>query len=80
MAIKARTFRDARGQAKSNPELAWCDVTHRGYAAAKLTPTRADVDWIAFDSVTTATATTPTITRSTAETTRDHGVGPWAFA
>ena len=63
----------------ANPELAWCDVTHRGYAAAKLTATQVDVDWVAFGSITTPVAPTPTITHSSAEATRDHGVGPWHF-
>ena len=64
----------------ANPELAWCDVTHRGYASAKLTPTRVDVDWFAFESVANPVAAAPTITRSSAEPTRTHGVGPWHFA
>lgn len=63
----------------ANEELAWCDLTHRGYCVAKLTPSRADVEWLGFDSIATPTAPEPKVTRSSAEATRDRGVGAWQF-
>lgn len=81
-----RTFSNATPEARAaailaaNPELAWCDVTRRGYACTRLTSARADVEWIGFDTVTTPTAPSPVIVRSSAEATRDRGVGPWHFA
>ena len=80
-----RTFRNAAPGAReaamvgANAELAWCDVTRRGYAVATLTREKVSVDWLAFESVTTPTAPTPTITKSSAEATRAHGVGKWQF-
>ncbi len=80
-----RTFRNAAPGAReaamvgANPELAWCDVSRRGYAVATLTPAQVDVEWLGFDSVATPVATAPTITRSSAPATRGHGVGKWEF-
>ncbi|MDX2233227.1 MAG: alkaline phosphatase D family protein [Hyphomonadaceae bacterium] len=64
----------------ANKELAWCDLSRRGYAVARLTRAAVDVEWIAFDDVRVATAPTPKITRSRAEATRTQGVGPWTFS
>jgi len=63
----------------ANEELAWCDLTHRGYSVAKLTRTRADVEWLAFESVATPAAPAPKVTRSSAEATANRGVGAWQF-
>lgn len=80
-----RTFNkrtpEERAQAfvSANPEIAWCDITHRGYSVVKLTRAGAAVEWIAFDNVLTRDAPVHSITRSTAEATRSHGVGAWHF-
>jgi alkaline phosphatase D len=63
----------------ANPDMAWCDIGSRGYAAATLTREKVEVDWVAFDSVRSADAPAPTITKSTAEASRANGVGKWAF-
>jgi alkaline phosphatase D len=60
----------------ANEELAWCDLTRRGYAVAKLTRARVETEWISFDSVASPTAGTPGIARTVAEASA-RGVGPW---
>jgi alkaline phosphatase D len=35
----------------ANPELRWCDTSHRGYMALTLTPERATNDWVFVDTV-----------------------------
>lgn len=69
----------ARAFVSANPELAWCDVTHRGYSTVKLTRAGAEVEWVAFDNVLTRDAQVRAITTSRAEATRAHGVGAWQF-
>ncbi len=68
-----------RAMLAANRELAWCDVTHRGYSTVKLTRAAAEVDWIAFENVATRDAPVASITKSRAEATRAHGVGAWQF-
>lgn len=77
------TYRSAAaGQRESafvaaNSEIAWCDMTNRGYAVAKLTRTACESEWVAFDSVRTAAMPAPKVTRLRAEATAKHGVGKW---
>lgn len=69
----------ARAFVGANPELAWCDVTHRGYAVVKLTRAGAETQWTAFENVLTRDAPVHSVTTSRAEATKSHGVGKWQF-
>lgn len=64
----------------ANEELAWCDVTRRGYATAKLTRTAAEAEWIGFEDITKPEPGARTVTRASVEASARHGVGPWRFA
>ncbi len=63
-----------------NPNLSWCDVTHRGYGAFTLTRAACEAEWVAFPSVREAAATTPVVTRLRASASAADGPGAWAAA
>jgi alkaline phosphatase D len=62
----------------ANPELAWCDVTHRGYGALRFTRAACEAEWVAFDSVRSSARNAPVITRMNAGA--NLGAGPSAWA
>ncbi len=77
--------RAAPGQRESlvrgaNPNMAWCDLTRRGYGAFKLTRSACAAEWIAFDSVREPIAPTPTVTRFSAAPSVSAGPGDWSVA
>jgi alkaline phosphatase D len=78
--VKGTPEERARAFVAANPELAWCDVTHRGFAVVKLTRAGVETQWIAFENVLTRDAPVHSVTVSRAEATRAHGVGAWHFA
>jgi alkaline phosphatase D len=41
----------AAAMVAANPELKWCDTSHRGYMAVTLTPDRASCDWVLLDTI-----------------------------
>lgn len=41
----------AAGLVAHNPELKWCDTSHRGYMALRLTPDRVTNDWVFLGTV-----------------------------
>jgi alkaline phosphatase D len=62
----------------ANPQLAYCDVTHRGYGALKFTPEACDAEWVAFADVRSQQLTSPTITRMTSVASQATGPGAWS--
>lgn len=63
----------------SNPHLAFCDLTNRGYATLKFTRTACEAEWIAFRDIRSPEAGTPTVTRMTSTASSAAGPGAWAL-
>lgn len=61
-----------------NPNLAWCDITHRGYAALRFTRAACVGEWLAFEDVRTPQAGTPVVTRFASAASATAGPGAWA--
>ncbi|MEQ1491931.1 MAG: alkaline phosphatase D family protein, partial [Terricaulis sp.] len=61
----------------ANPELAWCDVTNRGYGALKFTRDACEAEWVAFSSVREAETGAPSITRLSATPSAQSGPSAW---
>lgn len=62
----------------ANPNLAWCDLTKRGYGALKFTPTACQSEWVAFTDVRSPEAGTPEITRLVSEASTSAGPSGWS--
>lgn len=62
-----------------NPQLAWCDVTNRGYGVLRFTRDACAAEWRAVSSVREATRTAPSVTRLTTAASAT-GPQPWALA
>jgi alkaline phosphatase D len=62
----------------ANPQLAWCDLTHRGYGALRFTRTECAAEWLAFADVRTPQAGAPSITRINASASASGGPSAWA--
>jgi len=41
----------AAGLVAGNPELKWCDTSHRGYMALTITPEKVSNDWLFVDTI-----------------------------
>lgn len=63
----------------ANSQLAWCDVTNRGYGALKFTRAACESEWVAFGDVRTNQAEAPAITRFRAEASVGAGPGGWTL-
>lgn len=61
-----------------NPGLAFTDITHRGYAAMRLTRGACEAEWLAFADVRSPQAQAPSITRLTSEASQSAGPGRWS--
>lgn len=61
----------------ANPELAFCDVTSRGYAALRFTRSACETEWVAFDGVREPQAPAPRLTRISASPSASAGPGAW---
>jgi alkaline phosphatase D len=61
----------------ANPNLAWCDLTKRGYGALRFSRTACEAEWMAFEDVRTPQAGAPEITRLAAEATANAGPSAW---
>ncbi|MEQ1818721.1 MAG: alkaline phosphatase D family protein [Terricaulis sp.] len=61
----------------ANPELAWCDVTNRGYGALKFTRDACEAEWVAFSNVREAETGAPSITRLSATPSAQSGPSAW---
>ena len=64
----------------ANPQLAFCDLTCRGYGALRFTRAACDAEWIAFPDVRNPLPGTPTVTRMRAAASASAGPRPWAIA
>jgi len=62
----------------ANPDLVWCDVTHRGYGALTFTRTHCSGEWRAFNSVSTPQAPPPITTVFHSEASAGGGPGGWS--
>jgi alkaline phosphatase D len=62
----------------SNPELAYCDITNRGYGALKFTSEACEAEWVAFADVRTREFAAPAVTRMTAGASSAAGPGAWS--
>lgn len=62
----------------ANPELAWCDITNRGYGALKFTRGACEAEWVAFANVREAEAGAPTTTRFSATPSAQGGPSVWS--
>ncbi|MBN8607807.1 MAG: alkaline phosphatase D family protein [Caulobacterales bacterium] len=63
----------------SNPHMAFCDLTNRGYATLKFTRATCEAEWIAFDNVRVPQAPAPIITRFASAASIGAGPGAWAL-
>ncbi len=63
----------------ANPELAWCDLSHRGYGVFKLTRGACEAEWLAFADVRSPTPSAPSVTRLSAAASASAGPGTWAL-
>ncbi len=63
-----------------NPNLAWCDMTRRGYGAVKLTREACEAQWVAFDNVRVPTAGPPAVSRLVSAASASAGPGAWSVA
>lgn len=62
----------------SNPHMAFCDLTNRGYATLKFTRTTCEAEWLAFADVSTPLGAAPTVTRFASVASDSAGPGAWA--
>lgn len=62
----------------ANRNLAWCDITHRGYGALRFTREACEAQWLAFDNVRTPHMNAPVITRMNAAASLSAGPGAWS--
>jgi alkaline phosphatase D len=61
----------------ANAQLAFCDLTNRGYAALRFTRDACEAAWLAFNDVRSPLAGTPTVTRMRAAADVNGGPGAW---
>ena len=62
----------------ANPNLAWCDITHRGYATLRFTRESCDAEWVALADVRTPQASAFAVTRMNAAASVSAGPGAWS--
>ena len=63
----------------SNPHMAFCDLTNRGYGVLKFTQAACEAEWVAFADVRSAEAPAPSITRMSATPSAMSGPGSWVI-
>jgi alkaline phosphatase D len=63
----------------SNPHMAFCDLTNRGYGVLKFTRTTCESEWLAFPDIRSSQAPTPIVTRFAAVASASGGPGAWAL-
>jgi alkaline phosphatase D len=64
----------------ANSDLAWCDLTNRGYGAIKLTRASCEAEWIAFSSVRERERPTPVVTKIASQSSAASGPANWSAA
>lgn len=62
-----------------NPQLAFCDLTNRGYGVLKFTRTTCESEWLAFEDVRSPQAGAPVVTRFTSTASASGGPGAWTL-
>lgn len=62
----------------ANPNLAWCDATHRGYGVLRFTRTGCSAEWLAFDGIGAAEAPPPRLSLFQATPSARAGPSHWA--
>lgn len=62
----------------ANADLAWCDLTRRGYGALTFTHAGCEADWLAFNDVRTPRAGTPERTRLLSAASDAAGPSAWS--
>lgn len=62
---------------EANKELAWCDITNRGYTITQLTPQNVEATYVQLSDVTTSARPNATSKTIAAEARKGAGVGPW---
>lgn len=61
----------------ANKELAWCDITRRGYTITKVTPQRTEATYVQLSDITTPARPIATSKTIAAEARKGAGVGQW---
>jgi alkaline phosphatase D len=61
-----------------NADLAFCDLTNRGYATLRFTREACNAEWVAFNTVRTPQAPAPIVTRMNAVASLNAGPGAWS--
>jgi alkaline phosphatase D len=64
----------------ANPNLAWSDLTNRGYGVLHLTRDRCATEWLAFADVRSPVAGAPQVTRAATEPSASAGPGAWSIS
>ena len=62
----------------ANPQLAFCDITNRGYAALRFTRSACEAEWLAFSDVRAVEPGAPASSRMSAESGARSGPSAWA--
>lgn len=61
----------------ANPELAWCDASHRGYGVLRFTRERCEAEWNAFADVRRPNAAAPSVASFASDAGMASGPRPW---
>lgn len=77
MAAAAPGAREAMMRS-ANPQLAWCDITNRGYGALRFTRGACEAEWVAFANVRETQAAAPNVTRFSATPSAESGPSAWS--
>ena len=62
----------------ANPDLAFCDVARRGYAALTFTPGACTAEWLAFEDIRAPSVAAPRVTTLTATPSATAGPSAWS--
>jgi alkaline phosphatase D len=63
-----------------NANLAFCDITNRGYGALKFTRAACEAEWLAFADIRSREAPAPSVTLITSTPSAAAGPGAWSVA
>jgi alkaline phosphatase D len=61
-----------------NPNLAFTDLTNRGYATLRFTRAACSAEWVAFDNVRSSQRSAPIVTTMTSAASVSAGPGAWS--
>lgn len=74
---RARAGERERLVRAANPNLAWCDLTNRGYGVVNLTRRECTAEWVAFSDVRSPNAAASTVERLSSAASTSAGPGAW---